>query len=53
MFSIADNTEANLADIPESCKACVYWEFPEDFEKAMQEKNTSEKRLEFGQKKHE
>jgi hypothetical protein len=35
MFGIKDITQANLTDIPESCKSCIYWEFPEDFEKAM------------------
>ena len=53
MFSIADITEANLADIPESCKVCIYWEFPEDFDKAKEQKAESEKRLEFERKKHE
>jgi GNAT superfamily N-acetyltransferase len=53
MFIIADITEANLADIPESCKACIYWEFPEDLDKAKAQKAELEKRLEFERKKHE
>jgi GNAT superfamily N-acetyltransferase len=53
MFRIADIIEANLADIPESCKACVYWEFPEDFDKAKEQKAELEKRSEFKRKKHE
>jgi GNAT superfamily N-acetyltransferase len=53
MFSIADITEANLADIPESCRACVYWEFPEDFDKAKEQKTRLERRSEFVRKKHE
>jgi GNAT superfamily N-acetyltransferase len=27
-------TRENLDDIPEPCRSCVYWEFPEDSEKA-------------------
>ena len=53
MFCIADITEANLKDIPESCKACVYWEFPEDFDKAKEQKAELERRLEFKRKKQE
>jgi len=48
---IADITEANLQDIPESCRACVYWEFPEEYEKAKEEKTETQKRLEFEEKK--
>ena len=53
MFSIEDVTEASLPDIPESCRSCIYWEFPEDFDKAKGERTESEKRLEFERKKHE
>ena len=31
---IEDIRKSNLNDIPESCRGCVYWEFPEDFEKS-------------------
>ena len=31
---IKDITLENLSDISESCRSCIYWEFPEDFEKA-------------------
>jgi len=31
---IEDIRESNLKDIPEPCRGCVYWEFPEAFEKA-------------------
>jgi len=27
-------TRENLDDVPEPCRSCVYWEFPEDSEKA-------------------
>jgi len=27
-------TPENFGDIPESCRSCIYWEYPEDFEKA-------------------
>jgi GNAT superfamily N-acetyltransferase len=53
MFSIADITEANLADIPESCRACIYWEFPEDFDKAKEQKAEVERRWEFERRKQE
>jgi len=48
---IEDITEANLQDIPESCRGCVYWEFPEEFDKAKLEKIETQKRLEFEEKK--
>jgi len=48
---IEDISEANLGDIPESCRGCVYWEFPEEFEKAKQEKTEEQRRLEFKEKK--
>lgn len=51
MFTIKGVTEASLADIPEPCRSCVYWEFPEDFEKAKEEKTESRKKLEFEGKK--
>ena len=31
---VKDITRENLDDIPEPCRSCVYWEFPEDSEKA-------------------
>lgn len=31
---IKDIVESNLDDIPETCKGCLYWEFPKDSEKA-------------------
>ena len=34
---IKDIIESNLDDIPEPCRGCVYWEFPEDFEKARED----------------
>jgi GNAT superfamily N-acetyltransferase len=51
MFSIRDITKANLADIPEPCRSCVYWEFPDDFDKAKQDKIESRRGLEFEEKK--
>jgi len=35
---IKDITRENLDDIPEPCRGCLYWEFPEDFEKLRQQK---------------
>lgn len=48
---IEDISESNLKDIPVSCRGCVYWEFPEDFEKAKEK--IEEKRTEFKEKKRE
>lgn len=45
---IKDIEKRNLDYIPESCRGCLYWEFPEEFEKA-----TSEKRIELEKKKKE
>jgi len=53
MLNILDITETTLADIPEPCKACIYWEFPDDFDKANEQKSRLERRLEFERKKHE
>jgi GNAT superfamily N-acetyltransferase len=50
---IEDITEANLSDIPASCRGCVYWECPEEFDKAKQEKALVQRQVEFEQKKHE
>jgi len=47
---IEDIRKTNLKDIPESCRGCVYWEFPEDFEKA---KDEPQKKPEFEVKKRE
>lgn len=50
---IEDITEANLGDIPESCRGCVYWELPEEFEKAKTEKTDTQRKWEFQEKKRE
>jgi len=47
---IEDIREANLGDIPEPCRCCVYWEFPQEFDRV---KGETEKRLEFEEKKRE
>jgi GNAT superfamily N-acetyltransferase len=31
-IQIEDIRESNLRDVPEPCRGCVYWEFPEAFE---------------------
>ena len=49
---IEDIREENLRDIPASCSGCVYWEFPEEFEKAKKEKVETQK-LELEEKKRE
>jgi GNAT superfamily N-acetyltransferase len=50
---IEDITEANLGDIPESCMGCVYWEFPQEFDKVRKEKMEAQKKSELEQKKRE
>jgi len=50
---IEDIREANLGDIPESCRGCVYWEFPEEFDKVKKEKMEAQKKSELEQKKRE
>lgn len=34
---IAKVTEENVGDIPEPCRGCLYWEFPEAFERGRDE----------------
>ncbi len=41
-INIEDIKESNLRDIPEPCRGCVYWEFPEAFEEG--EKDRSKRR---------
>jgi len=40
--TIKDVTSQNLNDIPGYCKQCLYWEYPEDFERLKNTKDTSE-----------
>lgn len=47
---VEDINESNLRDIPEPCCDCVYWEFPEEFERAKEDPN---KESEFEAKKKE
>jgi len=47
---VEDIRKGNLKDIPESCRGCVYWEFPEDFGKG---KDEPQRKLEFETKKRE
>jgi GNAT superfamily N-acetyltransferase len=51
--SIRDITKANLIDIPTCCKGCVYWEFPDEFDKTEQGKAEPQTRIELEQKKRE
>jgi len=48
--NIEDIKESNLKDIPEPCRGCVYWEFPEDFERG---KDDPQKKWELETKKRE
>jgi ribosomal protein S18 acetylase RimI-like enzyme len=50
---IEDITEANLKDIPASCRGCVYWECPEEFDKAKQEKTVLQKQWDFEKMKYD
>ncbi len=38
MTVVRDIVRENLDDIPDPCRCCLYWEFPEDFEKLRQQK---------------
>lgn len=49
-IDIEDINESNLKDIPELCRGCVYWEFPEAFEKGEKDPN---KKWELESKKRE
>jgi GNAT superfamily N-acetyltransferase len=49
---IEDITAANLKDIPVSCRGCVYWECPEEFDKAKQENTLLQKQWDFEKKKY-
>jgi len=46
---IKDITESNLNDIPETCSYCIYWSFPEEFERTKSE--LSKKKPELTAKK--
>jgi len=52
-IQISDINEGNLRDIPASCRGCVYWEFPKEFEKAAQEKKENQRDLALEEKKRE
>jgi len=49
-IDIEDIRNTNLQDIPESCRGCVYWEFPQEFEKTKEE---TQRKTEFAAKKRE
>ena len=49
-IEIEDIRKANLKEIPESCRGCVYWESPSDFEKS---KDDPQKKAELEAKKRE
>ena len=36
---VRDVTESNLNDIPETCRLCVYWSLPEEFERTKEERS--------------
>ena len=43
---IKDVRDSNLKDIPESCRGCLYWSFPEEFERTKAERSKYEQELE-------
>ena len=49
-IQIEDIRRANLKDVPESCRGCVYWESPGDFEKG---KDNPQKKTELEARKRE
>ncbi|MFQ6064805.1 MAG: GNAT family N-acetyltransferase [Candidatus Bathyarchaeia archaeon] len=42
--AIKSITQENLDDIPEPCRVCLYWEFPEEFEKLQQKSRLAEEK---------
>lgn len=48
---IENITESNLRDIPKPCRGCLYWEFPEEFEKINLEKSEEKTKLAVRKKK--
>ena len=42
---IKDITESNLNDIPEICSYCIYWSFPEEFERLKSELSKKKQEL--------
>ena len=48
---IKDVTESNLVDIPEVCRRCIYWSFPEEFEETKAEPSKHQQELEAKKKK--
>jgi len=47
---IKDVTESNLNDVPETCRLCLYWSFPEEFEKAKTEPSKYKQKIEAKKK---
>jgi GNAT superfamily N-acetyltransferase len=43
---IKDVEESNLKDIPETCRGCLYWSFPEEFERTKAEQQKYRRELE-------
>ncbi len=52
-IQIVDIKEENLSDIPVSCRGCVYWEFPKEFEKTGQEREETQVNPALEEKKRE
>jgi len=47
---IKDIKESNLKDIPEICRRCLYWSFPEEFERTKKEPSKYKTELEAKKK---
>jgi len=45
-IAIKNVTESNFNDIPEPCRSCLYWSFPEELEKTKREFSKHKQRLE-------
>jgi GNAT superfamily N-acetyltransferase len=52
-IDIVDINESIIKDIPEPCRKCVYWEFPEDFEKEISNEDSRKRDAELEVKKKE
>jgi len=48
---IRDVAESNLDDIPGICRFCLYWSFPEEFEKSKTKPSKHKQHLEAEKKR--
>ena len=49
-IEVKDVTESNLDDVPETCRSCVYWSSPEEFERTKANRSKHKGNLEARKK---